>query len=209
MISTVAKGRSYLIERPSCLAGHRVSPIKKGPGAFLENLRASGADLVWEEGRGFCLFWSLPHQPLIEAHQIDLIRASYEMLLRHFEAKNIPPATPQSEDSIFCWYAIQEAYPPKVTSAGWVVAMKKLPRWRPPYRYDIYEIWSEVMSLPAVGDLRAQELYLKARDLAILTKESLSELIWALATFQPDKNLESLFKESPSKKKAQLSWGLR
>ena len=61
--------------------------------------------------------------------------------------------------------------------------MKRLSPWRPPYRDDLYEIWIEVMYLPPQGDLRAKELYLKARDLAALTKEPLSDLVWALATF--------------------------
>jgi hypothetical protein len=65
-----------------------------------------------------------------------------------------------------------------------------LSRWRPPYRDDLHEIWLEVMRLPPKGDLRAKELYLKARALALVTKENLSELVWALATFQPDKDQE-------------------
>ena len=58
-----------------------------------------------------------------------------------------------------------------------------LPRWRPPYRDDFYQIWLEVMKIPPKGDLRAKELYLKSRTLALVTKENLSELVWSFATF--------------------------
>jgi hypothetical protein len=65
-----------------------------------------------------------------------------------------------------------------------------LPLWRPPYRADLYEIWLQVMALPPLRDTRAQALYLKARDLAALTKEPLPKLVWSLATFQPDRDQE-------------------
>ena len=99
--------RSYLIDRPSSLAGHR-APTALTPAqlnGFFQSLRAAGTDLLWEEGRGFCLLWTHSYQPIIEAHQIDLVRASYEMLLRHFKAKNIPQPVPEQGEEISCWHA--------------------------------------------------------------------------------------------------------
>jgi DNA polymerase III epsilon subunit-like protein len=99
--------RSYLIEKPSSLAGHR-APAALTPAQlddFIRNLRDAGTELHWEEGRGFCLRWSQPHQPIIEARQIDLVRASYELLLRYFKANEITPATPESEEIVPCWHA--------------------------------------------------------------------------------------------------------
>src|SRR5262245_7743051 len=98
--------RSYLIERPGSLAGHRVpEPLQANQlDGFVQSLRAEGAELIWEEGRGFRLFWSLSHQPIVEARQIDLVRASYELLLRHYKAKEIPPSIKESGEEIPCWH---------------------------------------------------------------------------------------------------------
>jgi DNA polymerase III epsilon subunit-like protein len=99
--------RSYLVERPSRLVGHRaqagLTPTQLNE--FVQSLRADGAELIWEEGRGFRLCWKMPHQPIIEAHQIDQVRASYELLLRHFKAKDIPQPAAEHGEEISCWRA--------------------------------------------------------------------------------------------------------
>ena len=50
--------RSYVIERPSSTAGHRaptgLTPEKLD--GFFQSLRANGAELIWEEGKGFLLY---------------------------------------------------------------------------------------------------------------------------------------------------------
>lgn len=100
-------GRSYLVERPASMAGHRAPAALKPEqlDGFLKGLRSTNTEFAWEEGRGFHLSWSQPHQPITEARQIDQVRASYELLLRYFHVKDAPTATQESEEAVPCWHA--------------------------------------------------------------------------------------------------------
>lgn len=101
------QGRSYLIERPSRLAGHRAPKALRPEqlDSFLKELRVEGAGLLWEPGKGFRLYWTQPHQSIPEARQIDLVRASYDLLLHHFKVKDAPPDIIECEEIVPCWHA--------------------------------------------------------------------------------------------------------
>jgi hypothetical protein len=66
-----------------------------------------------------------------------------------------------------------------------------LPPFRPPWRADLYDALSYALSMPPRserGEGRAKELYNQALLIAEESGENLSELIWALATFESAMN---------------------
>ncbi len=62
-----------------------------------------------------------------------------------------------------------------------------LPPFQPPWRYDLYQaLFSALLIHPLAerGEGRAKELYRQAVLIAEHTKEPVSDLVWALATFE-------------------------
>ena len=95
--------------RPASIAHHRApAPLsREALQLWLKGLSVFGASLTWEEG-GFRLSWLQPHEPVIEASHIDLVRVNFEVLASLFKVKQLPNPAEESgslEEDTPCYHA--------------------------------------------------------------------------------------------------------
>jgi hypothetical protein len=111
---TLFSQRSFLVARPTSLANQRAGEALSCSAlqAWLKNLSATGTILSWEEN-GARISWSQPHQSIIEAHQLDIVRTNFERLATLCKVKQFPCPIEENgslaEDTscYHTWYATQ------------------------------------------------------------------------------------------------------
>jgi DNA polymerase III epsilon subunit-like protein len=102
--------RSFLVALPqSNIAAHR-APCPLSSEAlqlWLKGLSASGTTLTWKE-TGFRLSWSQPHNPTLEASQIDCVRSNFKAMATLMRVKRLPEIIPERsspEEDTRCYHA--------------------------------------------------------------------------------------------------------